>query len=80
VDYEEPPIYRFVVPCGPVQPGVFEAALRNNIELDYGALAIRDNGTPMFVLTDTLLAGSATVAGIRKVLTSLARSAAALRG
>jgi len=80
-DYEESPIYRFVVPCGPAEPGAYEAALRNNRDLDYGSLAIEGPaGSAAFVLTDTLPAGSATVAGVRKVITSLVRSAAQLRG
>ncbi|MFH1730837.1 MAG: HEAT repeat domain-containing protein [Planctomycetota bacterium] len=79
-DYEGSPVYRFVVNCGRVRPASFEAALRNNRDLDYGSLAIANvDGVPSFVLTDTMLAGAATIAGIRKTLTSLARSAAALR-
>jgi len=80
-DYEGSPVYRFIVDCGRVRPASFEAALRNNRDLDYGSLAIADiDGVPSFVLTDTMLADAATIAGIRKTLTSLARSAAALRG
>lgn len=81
VDYEGSPVYRFIVNCGRVRPASFEAALRNNRDLDYGSLAIADvDGVPSFVLTDTMLADAATIAGIRKTLTSLAQSAAALRG
>jgi len=81
VDFEESPIYRFVVSCGPAQGAAFEAALRNNRYLDYGALAIADvAGRAALVLTDTMLAGAATPASIRKILTSLASAAGQLRG
>lgn len=81
VDFEESPIYRFVVSCGPAQGAALEAALRNNRHLDYGALAIADvAGGSVLVLTDTLLAGAATPASVRKTLTSLASAAGQLRG
>ena len=80
-DYEGSPIYRFMIECGPAQAVAYEAALRNNRHLDYGSLAIADGSeTPKFVLTETMLAGSATIAGIRKMLMSLVRSAARLHG
>ena len=80
-DYEDSPVYRFTVNCGRVRPASFEAALRNNRDLDYGSLAIVDvDGVPNFVLVDTMLAGAASVASVRKTITSLAHSAAAVRG
>jgi len=81
LDFEESPVYRFVVDCGPVRPEAYETALQDNRVLDYGALAVCDvGGTRRFVLTETIPAGSAPIAGVRKALTSLARNAAHLRG
>jgi|GEM_PF-2652198 len=80
-DYEGSPIYRFMIECGPAQAVAYEAALRNNRHLDYGSLAIADGSeTPTFVLTETMLVSSGTIAGIRKVVMSLVRSAARLHG
>ena len=81
VDYEQTPIYRFVVNCGQADSAAFDVALKNNLALDYGALGIDDtDGTQKFVLTETLLASAASVAAVRKIVTSLARFAAELRG
>ena len=81
VDCEGAAICRFVVNCGPADGAAYEAALRNNRLLDYGALAIDDaSGSSLLVLIDTLPAGAGTVAVVRKVLTSLAQSARQLRG
>ena len=79
-DYENSPVCRFVVNCERVRPASFEAALRNNRDLDYGSIAIADvDGVPTFVVTNTILVSAASVANVRKTLTSLAHSAAALR-
>jgi hypothetical protein len=80
-DYEQSPIYRFVGPCGPADGAAFEAALRNNRDLDYAAIAIEDaSGAPLLVLTDTLLASSATPAAVRKIVGAIARAQYTLRG
>jgi HEAT repeat protein len=80
-DYEQSPLYRFVAQCGPATDAAFEAALRNNRDLDYGAIAIEDvAGAPFFVLTDTVLASTASPASVRKTVVSLARAQHALRG
>jgi len=81
VDYDDAPLYRFLINCGRVRPGSFEPALRNNRDLDYGSLAIADiNGAPCYMLVDTLLVTEASTTSVRKTLTSLAHSAIALRG
>jgi HEAT repeat protein len=81
VDRDGAPILQFTVICGPAQSGAFEAALRNNSDLIYGALAVTDiEGQPYFVLTDTILASAATTDTVRKTLIVLAQVARDLRG
>jgi HEAT repeat protein len=81
VDHEQSPVHRFIAYCGAADPAAYEAALRNNRDLDYGSLAVVDvDGRPMFALCHTLLASAETVVSVRKALASLARAAAQLRG
>ncbi len=81
VDAEDAPILQLSVVCGPAQGGAYEAALRNNNDMVYGALAVVDiDGQPYFVLTDTMPASPANADAIRKTLTALAQAACDLRG
>jgi len=62
--------------CGPAQEKYYEAVLRKNLSIPSGAFAIRDvDGTPNFVLVDTLLAASATPRILAKRIENIASRA-----
>ncbi len=55
-DHEGSPIVIVYSDCGPAQPEHYETALRRNLKMPYGALAIRDRGgVPYLVMFNTLL-------------------------
>jgi len=55
-DHEGSPIVIVYSDCGPARPEHYETALRLNLKMPYGALAIRDRGgVPYLVMFNTLL-------------------------
>lgn len=62
--------------CAPAKPDRFEWALRRNLTMPYGSLAIRDGKSgPKFVMFNTLLRGSLTPLELRKSILTVARKA-----
>jgi hypothetical protein len=62
--------------CGPVEPKHYEAALRKNLTIPSGALAIRDvSGQPCLVMVDTMLAALVTPAMLARRIEHIARRA-----
>ena len=59
--------------CGPAKPDRYEWALRKNMGIPYGAIAVRDvEGEPQFVLFNTLLQGDLSPSGLRKTIETIA--------
>lgn len=62
--------------CGPADPRQFEQALRINVKSYHGALGIIDmDGTPNFVMVDTLLATTLHPAQLAKCIENVAARA-----
>jgi len=72
-DPEGLPLIALYTVCGPANPKLYEQALRMNLRLSHGALALASlEGRDCFVLVDSLLAPTADVAEIRQSLKTLA--------
>jgi len=62
--------------CGPANPKYYEAVLRKNLAIPSGAFAIRDvDGTPNFVMVDTMLAATVTASALAKHIENVATRA-----
>ncbi|MBI1372374.1 MAG: hypothetical protein GC159_06380 [Phycisphaera sp.] len=73
-DSEGSPLMCVYTYCAPATPENYERALRYNMRMSYGALAINDVGdTPMFVMVDTVLISAADANEVRKTILGLAR-------
>jgi len=78
-DFEDEPLVVVYTECGPATPAGYEWALRQNLRLSFGAIAIRDrDGQPLFVMVDTHLRRTASPADIRKSVLLLAEKGDAL--
>jgi len=78
-DDQKDPIVVIYSECGPADPKSYEAALRKNLTIPSGALAIRDiGGRPRFVMVDTLLADQTTPSTLAKRIESIAARADAI--
>jgi serine/threonine-protein kinase len=65
--------------CGPADPKYYEVVLRKNLSIPSGAFAVRDlDGSPHFVLVDTMLASSATPSALAKKIEHIADRADAV--
>lgn len=59
--------------CGPAETKYYEAVLRKNLSIPSGAFAIRDvDGSPRFVLVDTMLASTVTPSALAKKIEHIA--------
>lgn len=66
-------IYQIFTVCTEAAPNLFEFALRANMEMDYGAMAIKDIfGQDFLVIVDTQLVRTAQAAEIEKSALALA--------
>lgn len=62
--------------CGPANPKYYEKVLRKNLTIPAGAFAIRDiDGTPNFVMVDTMLADLVTPRVLAKRIENIAARA-----
>jgi hypothetical protein len=62
--------------CGPAAPKYFEAVLRKNLSMPCGAFAVRDiDGTPQFVMVETLPAAAASAGTLARKIEQIAARA-----
>lgn len=72
-DFEGEPLVVVYTECGPAAPKNFEWALRQNLRLSFGAIAIRDRGgQPTFVMVNTHPRATLDVDELRKSILILA--------
>lgn len=65
--------------CGPARERTYEWALRKNLTIPYGAFAIRDvQGSPEFVMVNTMLRASTDPRALRKSIDTMASRSDAL--
>jgi hypothetical protein len=63
--------------CGPANPEDYEAALRRNLHMPYGAIALRDiGGRPCFVMFNTILRHGLSPIELRKSIFAVGERAA----
>ena len=73
-DSEGEPLVVIYTECGPAEAKNFEWALRQNLRMAFGAIAIRDrDDEPIFVMVNTHLRAAATPDEVRKSVLLLAR-------
>lgn len=79
-DHEGSPIVIVYADCGPASAEHFEYALRRNLRMPYGALAVRDSPSgPQFVMFNTLLREDLSPLELRKSVLAVAERAARVR-
>jgi len=79
-DHEGSPICIVYANCGPASPDHYEYALRRNLRMPYGALAVHDaGGRPEFVMFNTLLREDMSPLELRKSIIAVAERAARVR-
>ena len=72
-DNEGAPIVIVYSECGPASAERYEWALRKNISMPFGAIALRDvDGQPHFVVFNTLLRSDCSPEGLRKSIATIA--------
>jgi len=80
-DHEGSPIVVVYAVCGPARPEQYEAALRMNLRMPYGALALRDfDDRPHFVTFNTILRKALTPVELRKSVLTIAERSARMGG
>ncbi|MCD4785391.1 MAG: hypothetical protein K8T10_16350 [Candidatus Eremiobacteraeota bacterium] len=68
-------IFQIFTTCSKAQLLMYEPALRMNMDLDYGALAIKEiNGKDFLVIVDTQLAGTAQARELEKSIITIAEA------
>lgn len=73
-DSDDAPLVVIYTECGPAEAKNFEWALRQNLRMAFGAVAIRDRGgEPAFVMVNTHLRCAVTPEELRKSVLLLAR-------
>jgi len=78
-DFEDEPLVVIYTECGPAETRNFEWALRQNLRMSFGAIAIRDRDEqPVFVMVNTHTRSAASPEDIRKSVLLLARKGDAL--
>ena len=78
-DFEGDPLVVLYTECGAAEAQNFKWALRQNMRMSFGAIAIRDIGdAPAFVMVNTHTRAAATPQDIRKSILLLARKGDAL--
>ncbi len=66
-DHEGAPVVLVFANCGPARAECYEAALRLNLKMPYGAVALRDaGGAPQFVMFNTILRAALTPVELHK--------------
>ncbi len=66
-DHEGSPVVVVFSTCGEARPEHYETALRNNLRMPYGAVALRDvDGRPHFVMFNTVLRQGLSPTELRK--------------
>lgn len=76
VDFEKSPIVLVYSECGPADPRFFEYALKANMTMPYGALAIRSvEGQDRLVMFNSMLRRGLTPLALRKSIVSIAEKA-----
>ncbi len=72
-DFEDEPLVVVYTECGPAAPRNYEWALRQNLRMSFGAIAVRDRGgQPTFVMVNTHPRATLDVAELRKSIFLLA--------
>ncbi|HBO44284.1 MAG TPA: hypothetical protein DD670_10205 [Planctomycetaceae bacterium] len=62
--------------CGPASPKYYESVLRKNLSMPFGAFAVRDiDGTPNFVVVDTMAAAATTPGMLARKIEQIAAQA-----
>jgi len=78
-DFEGEPLVVVYTECGPAKPKNFEWALRQNLRMSFGAIAVRDrDDQPTFVMVNTHPRAAASPEELRKSILVLARKGDAL--
>jgi len=73
-DFEDEPLVVVYTECGPAEPRNYEWALRQNLRMSFGAIALRDRGgQPTFVMVNTHIRSTLDVEELRKSVLLLAR-------
>lgn len=76
-DHEGAPIVIIFADCGEAQPEHYERALRRNLRMPYGAIALRDvGGKPYFVMFNTILRHALSPIELRKSIFAIGERAA----
>jgi hypothetical protein len=76
-DHEGSSIVIVYADCGPASPEHYEFALKRNLKMPYGALAIRDSGSgPRFVMFNTLLRDALSPLELKKSIFAVGERAA----
>ena len=75
-DFEGDPLVVVYTECGPAEPENYEWALRQNLRMAFGAIAVRERGDErIFAMVDTHPRATVTPNDIRKSVLLLARKA-----
>jgi hypothetical protein len=75
-DHEGTRIVIVYTECGPADPELYETVLRKNMQMPYGAIAIRDiHGKPTFVMFNSMLLEGLTPLALHKSVEILAERA-----
>jgi len=73
------PLVLIYTGCGPAKQELYEAALKLNARLPFGAVALREvGGDPLFVMVNSFIRESISVKDIKKSVSRLAKEADAL--
>lgn len=79
-DHEGSSIVVVYADCGPAASEHYEYALRRNLKMPYGALAVRDReGAPCFVMFNTLLRDALSPLELKKSIFTVGERAAQIR-
>lgn len=71
-DHEGADVVIVFANCGPAEPDHYEAALRMNLKMPYGAVALRDiEGAPQFVMFNTILRAGLSPVELRKSICTI---------
>ena len=80
-DHEGSPVVIVFADCGKARPESYEAALRLNLKMPYGAVALRDvGGEPQFVMFNTILRAALTPEGLHKSIFVIAERSDRVEG
>jgi len=78
-DADGSPLVAFYTECGPAAPDRFEWALKMNLKIPFGSIALRETPEgPKFVMADAYLREGTTVHQLRRAIEVLAKRADAI--